>query len=88
MWKHSDGDIEVAMSEWLPEWNVPPTERYNSRPFCSVHWTEDAEKGLLPEDKIFRRETKSKYKESVIHLLERRGKIVAISEQVFWQMVE
>ena len=87
IWKRAKADVEVSVAEWLPEWNLPPPERRSSRPYCSVHWSEGAEKRLLPGDKVFQRNERTDYKASVIYLLERRGKIVARSEQVLWQMV-
>ena len=78
----------MATTEWLPEWNVPPQERRSSRPFCSVHWVDGAEQVLLTGDKVFRREAQSNYEKSITYLLERDGKIVAISEQVLWKAIE
>jgi hypothetical protein len=88
MWKRIASDVEVSATDWLPEWNVPPAQRRSTRPLCSVHWAEGAEQALLSNDKVFRRETQSSYQKSLIYLLERNGKIVAVSEQVLWKMIE
>ena len=88
MWTRSKADVEVAVTEWLAEWNLPPTERRDSRPFCSIHWAEGAEHRLLPTDKVFRRETQSRYERAIVYLLERDGKVVARAEEVLWKIVE
>lgn len=67
---------------------MPLAQRRITRPYCSVHWLEGAEKALLPADKVFRRETRSKYQANLIHLLERDGKVVALSDQTLWKMIE
>ena len=43
---------------------------------------------LLPGDKVLRRETRSANQVSLIHLLERNGKIVAVADQVIWKMID
>ena len=88
MWARLKTDTEVLANEWLPEWNAPPVERRSSRPFCSIHWADGAEHALLPRDKVFRREEQLSYQKSLIYLLERDGKIVAVSEQVLWKRIE
>jgi hypothetical protein len=87
-WSRLQADVEVAGIEWLPEWNVPPAERRVTRPYCSVHWSPGAEHLLLPGDKVLRRETRSANQVSLIHLLERNGKIVAVADQVIWKMID
>jgi hypothetical protein len=88
MWTRLRSDVEVPATEWLAEWNVPPTERRSSRPFCSVHWEEHVKKGLLPGDKVFQREAQSSYDKKLVFLLERNGRVIAVSEQVLWKAIE
>jgi hypothetical protein len=86
MWTRSKTDVEVPVTEWLGEWNVPMPQRRISRPFCSVHWRDGAAQKISPDDKIFKRETRTQYESTVTYLLERDGKIVARADQVLWKM--
>jgi hypothetical protein len=79
-------DIEVPINEWLSEWNLSPSERPITRPFCSVHWADGAERQILPGDKVLKRETRSEYEAIVSYAIERKGQIVAYADQVLWKI--
>jgi hypothetical protein len=86
-WRRTKQDVEVPAAEWLSDWNLLPAERPPGRPFCSIHWADDAERELLPADKVLKREEETPYQKSVIYSLERTGRIVARSEQLLWKIV-